>query len=176
MPSSRGLPDPAISDIFCIGRILGSLPLLPLGSPEFFLCVCSVPSVVSNSLQPQGLYPARLLPMGFSRQEHWSGQLCPPPGDLPDPEIKPISPASPALQTDSLPLSHQGSPKSFLPAYKYTVSSTTLKKILISFSVLPSNFCISSYGKDLLLQQQNSISQQLRKTYNLRSQTDLTRV
>ena len=25
------------------------------------------------------------LSMGFSRQEHWSGLLCPPPGDLPDP-------------------------------------------------------------------------------------------
>ena len=25
------------------------------------------------------------LPMGFSRQEHCSGLLCPPPGHLPDP-------------------------------------------------------------------------------------------
>ena len=24
------------------------------------------------------------LSMGFSRQEHWSGLSCPPPGDLPD--------------------------------------------------------------------------------------------
>ena len=23
--------------------------------------------------------------MGFSRQEYWSGQPCPPPGDLPEP-------------------------------------------------------------------------------------------
>ena len=51
------------------------------------------------------------LSMGFSRQEYWSGLPCPPPGDLPDPGIKPISPAAPALQADSLPLSHQGSPK-----------------------------------------------------------------
>jgi len=35
--------------------------------------------------------------MEFSRQEYWSGLLCPPPGDLPDPGIKPMSPASPAL-------------------------------------------------------------------------------
>ena len=27
--------------------------------------------------------------MGFSRREHWSGLPCPPPGDLPDPGIKP---------------------------------------------------------------------------------------
>ena len=44
--------------------------------------------------------------MGFSRQEYWSGLLFPPPGDLPDPGIEPTSPGSPALQMDSLPLSH----------------------------------------------------------------------
>ena len=29
--------------------------------------------------------------MGFPRQEHWSGLIFPPPGDLPDPRIKPSS-------------------------------------------------------------------------------------
>ena len=46
------------------------------------------------------------LPMGFSRQEYWSGLPFPPLGDLPDPGIEPASPVSPALQADSLPLSH----------------------------------------------------------------------
>ena len=32
-----------------------------------------------------------LLSMGFSRQEYWSGWPCPPPGDLPNPGIKPMS-------------------------------------------------------------------------------------
>ena len=40
------------------------------------------------------------LSMGFSRQEYWSGLPCPSPGDLPDPRIKP---GSPALQIDALP-------------------------------------------------------------------------
>ena len=31
--------------------------------------------------------------MGFSRQEYWSGLSFPSPGDLPDPGIKPRSPA-----------------------------------------------------------------------------------
>ena len=31
--------------------------------------------------------------MGFSRQEYWSGLPLPSPGDLPDPEIEPRSPA-----------------------------------------------------------------------------------
>ena len=35
--------------------------------------------------------------IGFSRQEYWSGLPCPPPGDLPNPVIKPKSLTSPAL-------------------------------------------------------------------------------
>ena len=33
----------------------------------------------------------------FPRQEYWSRLPFPPPGDLPDPGVKPTSPASPAL-------------------------------------------------------------------------------
>ena len=33
------------------------------------------------------------LPTGFSRQEHWSGLPCSPPADLPNPGVKPRSPA-----------------------------------------------------------------------------------
>ena len=47
-------------------------------------------SVMSDSLQPCGLKPAKLLcPWGFSRQEYWSGLSCPPPGDHPNPGIEP---------------------------------------------------------------------------------------
>ena len=38
--------------------------------------------------------------MGFSRQEYWSGLPFPSPGDLPNPGIKP---GSPALEADTLP-------------------------------------------------------------------------
>ena len=51
------------------------------------------------------------LSMGFSQQECWSGLPCPPLRDLPHPEIEPTSPACPALQVDSLLLSHWGSPQ-----------------------------------------------------------------
>ena len=47
------------------------------------------------------------LSMGFSRQEYWSGLPFPSPGDLPDPGIKP---KSPALQADSLPSEPPGKP------------------------------------------------------------------
>ena len=39
------------------------------------------------------------LSMGFSRQEYWSGMPCSSPGHLPDPEVKPMSPA---FQVDPL--------------------------------------------------------------------------
>ena len=37
------------------------------------------------------------LSMEFSRQEHWNGLPFPTPGDLADPEIKPVSLVSSAL-------------------------------------------------------------------------------
>ena len=48
-----------------------------------------------------------LLSIGFSRQEYWSGLPSLSPGNLPSSGIEP---GSPALQVDSLPLCHQGSP------------------------------------------------------------------
>ena len=48
--------------------------------------------------------------LGFPRQEYWSGLPCPPAGDLPDPGTVSTSSAAPALQEDSLPLCHRGSP------------------------------------------------------------------
>ena len=59
-----------------------------------------------------------LLSMGFSRQEYWNELPVSPSGDLPDPGIKPNSPA---LQVDSLPLSHQGSPTCCIDMYKYAL-------------------------------------------------------
>ena len=62
-------------------------------------CVLSC-SVMSDSLRPRGLEPATFFcPWGFSRQEYWSGLPYPPPGDLPNPGIKP---RSPTLQVDFL--------------------------------------------------------------------------
>ena len=73
------------------------------------LCALLSCPVVSNSLWPRGLQPARLLcAWGFSRQEYWSGLPCPPPGDLPNPGIEP---SSPTLQMDSLLTEPPGKPK-----------------------------------------------------------------
>ena len=71
---------------------------LPLLSPCFmiwlhagcFICVqlCVTPWTVAHQAP---------LFMGFSRQQYWSKEPCPPPGDLPDPGIKPRYLMSPAL-------------------------------------------------------------------------------
>ena len=47
------------------------------------------------------------LSMGFPRQAYWNWLPFPSPGDLPNPEI---APRSPALQADSLPIEPPGSP------------------------------------------------------------------
>ena len=58
-----------------------------------------------------------LLSMGFPRQEYWSGLPFRSPGDLPN---SGMDPTSPALQADSLPLSHQGSPKVYISVIKFS--------------------------------------------------------
>ena len=72
------------------------------------MCVCSVASFVSASLQPHGLWP---LSMGFSRQECWNVLALPSPGDLPGPGIESASPVSPALQVDSFTAEPPGKPE-----------------------------------------------------------------
>ena len=66
-------------------------------------------SVVSDSFQPHGLTADQGPPsMEFSRQEYWGGLPFPFPGDLPDPGIKP---RSPALRADALPSEPPGRPQ-----------------------------------------------------------------
>ena len=54
-------------------------------------------SRVRLSVTPRTVARQAPLSMGFLRQENWSGLPCPPPGDLPNPGIKPTSFVSPAL-------------------------------------------------------------------------------
>ena len=75
------------------------------------------------------------LSTGFSRQEHWSGYLFPSPGDLPDPEIKP---GSPALLADSLSPEPPGKPPLKLQyldliSKVMAIDSISLKKIEVHF-------------------------------------------
>ena len=57
------------------------------------------------------------LSLRFSRQEYQSGLPCPSPGDFPDPGIESTSPASPALQADSLPSEPPRNPNNKMENY-----------------------------------------------------------
>ena len=83
-------------------------------SAGFIVRVRSVASVLSNSATLWTVARQAPLSMGFSRQEYWSVLPCPPPGDLLHTGIKPQSPASPALQADSLPTEPPGKPPGFI--------------------------------------------------------------
>ena len=48
---------------------------------------------MSNSATPWTVALQAPLSMGFPRHKYWSGLPFPPPGDLPNPGIKPVSPA-----------------------------------------------------------------------------------
>ena len=73
-----------------------------------FACMRECP-VVSDCLHLWSVASQASMSMGFSKQEYWSGLPFPPPRDLPDSEIEPVSLTSPVLQVDSLLLNHCGS-------------------------------------------------------------------
>ena len=60
---------------------------------------------MSDSCDPHGLAHHFSMSMDFPRQEYWRGLAFPSPGDLPNPELEP---RSPALQADSLPTEPPG--------------------------------------------------------------------
>ena len=70
----------------------------------------------------------RMDPMGFSRQEYWSGLPCPPPGDLSKPGIEL---GSPALQVASLPAELPGN-------LLYTSFCLFVCFVLFCFKLIPS--------------------------------------
>ena len=73
------------------------------------MCVpCAQPCLTLSD--PMDCSPPGSSVHGFPRQEYWSGLPCLHRGDLSNPEIKPTSPVSPALQVDSLPTEPSGKP------------------------------------------------------------------
>ena len=77
-----------------MNSLLPPVPVKLLSHVSFF----AIPQTVAYQAPPS---------MEFSRQEYWSGLPLPSPGDLPDPGIKP---RSPALQVDALPSELPGKP------------------------------------------------------------------
>ena len=89
---ARGSGEVELESEFCCGSAhltLGNF-LIFHGTLSHFICVWIFVTLRTVIYQAP-------LSMGFSRQEYWSGLPCPPPGDLPNPGIKPVSLTSPAL-------------------------------------------------------------------------------
>ena len=92
-------------------------------------------------------------PMGFSRQEYWSGLLFPSPGDLANPRIKP---RSPALQADALwsePLWH----------FPWDWKGVLYYELLENKTVNSNKYCFQLDQLKAALNKKHGISQQ--KTY-----------
>ena len=71
--------DPVTADISSVACVLSSLSHVQLYATLW---------TIAHQAQPS---------MRFSRQEYWSGLQCPPPGDLPNPGIEPMSLSTQAL-------------------------------------------------------------------------------
>ena len=104
------IPETILHMCFCRHGIIIFLPVLLIivkhWKPLKFPSTMEKPAscVRATSLQwcstlcnPMDCSPPGCLSMGFSKQEYWSGQPYPPPGDLSHPGIKPMSLMYPAL-------------------------------------------------------------------------------
>ena len=79
-----------MSELLLVGNLAASA--------DITTCVCVLSrSVMSDCATLWTVARQAPLSMGFSRQEYWSGLPCPPPGDLPDLGIEPVSLMSLAL-------------------------------------------------------------------------------
>ena len=72
---------------------MGILTLRAFLKPKIHACVLSHFSHIQLFVTLWTVARQAPLYMEFPRQEYWNGLLCPPPGDLPHPGIKPWSPA-----------------------------------------------------------------------------------
>ena len=71
------------------------------------------------------------LSLGFFRQEYWNGlPFPPPPGDLPDPEIQPASPVSPALVGRLFTTEPPGKPRDDNKSSLFAENTTACQKNL----------------------------------------------
>ena len=65
---------------------------------HFTVCVCVLTQLCLILRDPTGTITHKApLSIGSSKQESWSGLPFPPPEDLPNPKIEPLSPVAPVL-------------------------------------------------------------------------------
>ena len=96
-PHARGIMMPG--SYFCLSNQVQLPPPEPHGLISQVKVKVSVAQWCLTLCHTRDCSPQTPLSMGFSRQEHWSGLPCPPPGDLPNAGTEP---RCLALQADSL--------------------------------------------------------------------------
>ena len=74
-----------------------------------YIYIC-VPQSCLTLFDPMDCSPPVSSVLGTLQAGILEWNTCPSPGNLLNSGIEPISPASPVLQVDCLPLNHQGSP------------------------------------------------------------------
>ena len=94
---------------------------------------------MSDSCDPVDVACQAHLSVGFFRQEYWSGLPFPSPGDLPDPQMKP---RSPALQADSLPTELWGKPKLTMDMLNYMSTLNQQWRVGVQSDYLLSEFSL----------------------------------
>ena len=88
---SRPLSSPSLPAFSLDNYILISLVSFVILHVLCYAVLCLVASVCLILCYPTDCSPPGPLSMGLSRQEYLSWLSCPPPGDLPNPGIKPMS-------------------------------------------------------------------------------------
>ena len=108
------------------------------------VCVWEAQSRATHSCDPCTVACQAPLSVGLSRQEHWRGLPCPPPGDLPDPGIKPGSSALAGRFFTTEPPGKTGIPQAesklqpdagFSPLYETNVWVASMEGIFFSLRV-----------------------------------------
>ena len=135
LPPPRAAEEP--SSIFCLfcypPTFANSLPL-----------VCSVDQLCPTLCEPMDCsQPGSSVHGIFFRQECWNGLPFPPPGDLPNPGIKPVSPALVGKFFTTVPpgkpsliLTKANTPPPFSSLIFSTLSSLSLSLLLLSYKSL----------------------------------------
>ena len=128
----------------------------------FYILITQCCSLVamSNSFETPWTAAHRApLCVKFSRQEYWSALPFPAPGDLPDPGIKPMSPA---CHRDSLPMIQQSKPH----LLNKTIWKIEKEKYLI-FDFLDTTASIPSQRDLWLAESKEQHLSHLLKTWNI---------
>ena len=105
---------------------------MPCGGWWWFIC-----QVMTDSCDPVDCSPPGSSVLGFFSWEYWSGLSFPPPGDLPNQGVVPMSPVSLALLVNSLPIEPFGSYGNSMFTFFFWRTNIHFSTVAILFYIPP---------------------------------------